>query len=69
MSYNDQRELAALPGRIAALETEQTGLQQRLDDSGLFVRDPEGALAATRRLAEIEEELLILLERWTELEA
>jgi ATP-binding cassette subfamily F protein uup len=68
LSYNDQRELAALPGRIAALETEQTGLQQRLDDSGLFVRDPEGALAATRRLAEIEEELLILLERWTELE-
>ena len=69
LSYNDQRELAAMPDRIAALEAEQTALQARINDPTIFTRDPDGALAATERLAAIEEELLNLLERWTALES
>ncbi len=69
MSYNDQRELAGLPARVTALEAEQASLQKRLDDPALYAREPDAAMQATTRLAAIEEELLLLLERWTELES
>lgn len=69
LSFNEQRELAAVPERIAALEAEQASLQTRLDDPQFFVRAPQEATAAANRLAEIEEELLTVLERWEALEA
>lgn len=68
LSYKEQRELEALPGRIAALEAEQAGLQASLSDPDLFVRAPDQAAAAVARLAAIDEELLELLERWEALE-
>lgn len=69
LSYKDQRELDNLPELIAALESEQSGLEQQLADGGLFAQDPDTATAAVTRLAEIEQELLNKLERWTALEA
>jgi ATP-binding cassette subfamily F protein uup len=69
LSYNEQRELAALPERCAALEAEQADLQSRLENPDIYVREPDAATAATVRLAQLEEELLHLLERWTELES
>ena len=69
LSYKDQRELDALPARIAALEEEQKTLTAKLEDPQLYVSDPQAAQGFAKRLAEIDEELLILLERWEALEA
>jgi ATP-binding cassette subfamily F protein uup len=68
LSYKEQRELDALPGKIAALEAEQAGLQAALADPGYFVRAPQEAAAAAQRLGSIDDELLDLLERWEALE-
>lgn len=68
LSYKEQRELEALPAQIAALETEQAGLQQQLNDPQFFVSAAQAATAASARLAAIDDELLALLERWESLE-
>ena len=67
LSYKEQRELEQLPERIAALEAEQTEIQQALADGSLFATDNARAVALHQRDAQIEEELLLALERWTEL--
>ncbi len=67
LSYKEQRELEQLPGRIAALEAEQKEIQQALADGSLFATDNTRAVALHQRDAQIEEELLLALERWTEL--
>jgi len=73
LSYKEQRELDGLPERIAALETEQAELNHRLADPATYQ-----ALSATglspdlagmnARVAAIDEEMLLLLERWQVLE-
>lgn len=68
LSYKDQRELEQLPEMIAALENEQKSLEDQLADGSLYNTDPEQATQAATRLAEIEEQLLEKLERWTALE-
>jgi ATP-binding cassette subfamily F protein uup len=67
LSYKEQRELEQLPDRIAALETEQQAIQQELADGSLYTRDPQRATALHTREGQIEEELLLALERWTAL--
>jgi ABC transport system ATP-binding/permease protein len=69
LSFNEKRELEALPGKIAALETEQGGLQTRLADPATYRDAPQEVPALNARLSAIEEELLVLLERWEALEA
>ncbi len=69
LSWKEQRELAALPERIAALETEQGELTKLLEDPAIYQRDAKAAQAAAERLAAIDDELLALLERWEALEA
>ncbi|MBW7902679.1 MAG: ATP-binding cassette domain-containing protein [Rhodocyclaceae bacterium] len=69
LSYKDQRELDALPEKIAALEEEQKSLTERLEDPALYAGDPLAAQGFANRLAEIDDELLLLLERWEALEA
>ena len=69
LSFNEARELEALPARLEALEAEQRTLGERLADPALYqdrTADPK-ALAA--RHAAIEAELEALLVRWEELEA
>lgn len=68
LSYKETRELAELPGRISALEDEQREIARCLEDPSLYQRDPQNANALSARLAEIDEELLLLLERWEELD-
>lgn len=68
LSYKEQRELAALPERIASLEKEQHQLGQKLADSATYKDTKEDIAAMGTRLQAIEEELLSLLERWEELE-
>ena len=69
LSFNEKRELDALPGRISALEAEQAGLQQQLADPDIYRTRGAEVPAMNARLAVIEEELLTLLERWELLEA
>ncbi len=68
LSYKEQRELEALPAQIAALEAEQASLQAKLNDPQFFVQSPQEATNAGERLGAIDEELLVLLERWEALE-
>jgi len=69
MSWKEQRELETLPGKIAGLEAEQAELTKRLEDATLYQTDPAAAQQASDRLAAIDDELMVLLERWEALEA
>jgi ABC transport system ATP-binding/permease protein len=68
LSYKEQRELEALPGRIAALETEQAALTRKLEDPALYANADE-ARKLSDRLSAIDGELIALLEKWEALEA
>ncbi|MCU0773435.1 MAG: ATP-binding cassette domain-containing protein [Ideonella sp.] len=64
LSYKEQRELEALPGRIEALEAEQRELAALLATGDIYRTDPGRARAAAERSAVIEDELMQALERW-----
>jgi ATP-binding cassette subfamily F protein uup len=64
LSYKEQRELEALPGRIAALEAEQASINTQLADGTLYASDNAKALQLAQRNAAIDGELLQALERW-----
>jgi ATP-binding cassette subfamily F protein uup len=68
LNFKDARELEALPGRIAALEAEQKTLAARLADPALYQSESADAPRLAQRLSEIDDELLLLLERWEALE-
>ncbi|RRD58005.1 ATP-binding cassette domain-containing protein [Comamonadaceae bacterium OH2545_COT-014] len=69
LSYKDQRELDALPGRIEALEAEQAAIRAELADGSLYQSDLPKAIALQARDTAIEEELMAALERWEQLSA
>ncbi len=69
LSYREQRELEALPARIAALEAEQKQLGEQLADPAGWRGDAAAMRAANERFAAIEAELMESLERWEALEA
>jgi len=69
LSWKEQRELEALPGKIADLEAEQATLSTRLEDPSIYQTDPAGAQKAAERLAAIDDELMAMLERWETLES
>ncbi len=64
LSYKEQRELDALPGRIEALEAEQADIATRLASTELYTQQPQQVPALQARHAAIETELLAALERW-----
>jgi ATP-binding cassette subfamily F protein uup len=68
LSFKEQRELEALPDQIAALEAEQKTIGAQLEDGSVFARNAQEGTRLTERYAAIDEELLIALERWDELE-
>jgi ATP-binding cassette subfamily F protein uup len=68
LSFKEQRELDALPEQIAALEAEQKTIGAQLEDGSIFAKDAQEGTRLTERYAAIDEELLIALERWDELE-
>ncbi len=68
LGYAEQRELDALPDRIAALEAEQKTLGHQLADPRSW-QDPAAAHGMNERFAAIEAELLDALERWEALES
>jgi ATP-binding cassette subfamily F protein uup len=69
LTYKEQRELDALPDRIAALETEKTKLEAAIADPGFYARDRDGFEAASRRHAALLDELAQAEEAWLTLAA
>jgi ATP-binding cassette subfamily F protein uup len=69
LSYQEARELDALPGLIEALEREQAQLNAALADADLFVRDPGRGRATGERLTALETELTQAYARWDALES
>ncbi|MFN9479082.1 MAG: ribosomal protection-like ABC-F family protein [Betaproteobacteria bacterium] len=69
LGFNEQRERAALPAQIEALEAEQQALNARMMSAD-YHRAGAAAIKADRLRAEqIEHELAGKLERWVELES
>jgi len=68
LSYKEQRELEALPGRIEALEAEQKTLAGLLAGTEIYADKKKLATAQTRYAA-LDGELLAAMERWEELGA
>ena len=73
--YNEQREfeqlereLAALPDALDALEQEQKTLEKKLADPDFFAKDPQAFTQAAERLAALEELQTGLLLRWEAVE-
>jgi len=69
LSFKEQRELEALPEQIAKLEAEQKSIGAQLEDGSIFAKDAAEGTRLTERYAAIDEELLLALERWEELES
>jgi ATP-binding cassette subfamily F protein uup len=68
LTYKEQRDLEALPGRIEALETEQAELHARMGD-GAFYRQSRDDIAATmERLEIVKRDLEESYKRWQALE-
>jgi ATP-binding cassette subfamily F protein uup len=69
LSYKESRDLAELPERIEALESEQRTLAARLADPEVYRDDPGGVRTLQARFAAIEGELEAAFARWEALEA
>ena len=68
LSYNEQRELAALPDRIDALEKEIAAIEAFLSDGSNYARDPAKCKSDSERLPLAKSELDAAESRWLELE-
>jgi ATP-binding cassette subfamily F protein uup len=69
LSYNEQRELAGLPQRIEALESEHTALQHTIAAPEFYKESAETIARTMARASELEEELLAAYQRWDDLES
>ena len=69
LSYQEMRELDALPDRIDALEQEQTEITLRLNGPTIYRDYPDEAKALQARFTVIEKERGVCLARWEELES
>ncbi|MEJ6005026.1 ATP-binding cassette domain-containing protein [Paucibacter sp. AS339] len=69
LSYKEQRELDELPAKVAALEAEQVQLNALLNGTELYTQGAARIAEVTARAADIDSELLTLMERWEALEA
>ncbi|MDV6340218.1 ATP-binding cassette domain-containing protein [Nitrosomonas sp. Is35] len=69
LSYQEARELEALPGKIDKLEREQANITLRLNEPTIYRDHPDEVKALQTRLAAIEKELTDCLAKWEELES
>ncbi len=67
-SYNEQRELDQLPGRIEALEDRLAEIEAQISASGFYAQGHEVTGPVLEAFSEAQTELDRALERWTELE-
>jgi ATP-binding cassette subfamily F protein uup len=68
LTYKENLELDALPGRIEALEGDIAALHEQMNDPEFYSNDHTVVAAAASRLEILETELDSLLTRWDELE-
>ena len=68
LSYKEQRELDALPGRIDELEQQQQALEQTMSEPEFYQQDHTRIKDVTDQLAAVQAELEAAFERWAELE-
>jgi ABC transport system ATP-binding/permease protein len=68
LSFNEARELEALPEKIVALEKSIAGLQEALGDPELYRTEGGRVAEISKELAETEERVAAAYERWEELE-
>lgn len=66
MSFQEKRDLEALPARIEALENEQSALAAKMTEPDFYQNETD-VVNSTRRLSEIEKELSTAFTRWEEL--
>ena len=69
LSWKEQRELEALPDRIAGLEAEQAQLQARLNDPATYQDCAQEVPGLNARLQVLESEVEAAMLRWEELES
>jgi ATP-binding cassette subfamily F protein uup len=69
LSYQEARELEALPGQIETLTRERAELEALLADGSLYARDRAAFDRATQRIGAVRATLAAAEERWLELEA
>jgi len=63
LSYKEQRELDALPAKLASLEAELAKINRQLEDGSLYAQDPALAAQLAQRATAIDDELLACMER------
>ena len=68
LSYKDQRELDALPGKIEKLETQLSDLHATMADANYYQKPKEELATNQELLQKLQAELETAFERWQELE-
>jgi len=68
LAFKDKHALETLPETIAALQTEASALQARLEEPGFYARDRTGFEQATAKLGELQRKIAAAENRWLELE-
>jgi len=69
LSYQERRELDALPARIEALEAEQRALGLRIADPDFYKEAAAAITGALERVQQVERELVDLYARWDALDS
>jgi len=64
LSYNDQREMDALPGKIEAMESEKAEIEARFCDPDYFSNNAEGYRCDQQGLSDLEKKLTDAYARW-----
>jgi len=68
LSFNEQKELEAIPDHISKLEAEQTEITTRLADGEIYRTNPEQVKSFQARLKEVAFEIEQILQKWEALE-
>jgi ATP-binding cassette subfamily F protein uup len=69
LTYKEQRELEALPGRIESLESEQAELNARIAGADFYKETPDAIRTALARADDLHDEIAGAYERWHDLES
>jgi ATP-binding cassette subfamily F protein uup len=69
LTYKEQREMEALPGKIEALESEQTELHARMGNADFYRQSSDKITATMERIEAVKGELEACYERWQTLES
>lgn len=69
LSYKDQRELGNLPARIEKLEQQQAQLEMQMSAPGFYKTERENIQRVMRELEQVQQQMDVAFNRWSELEA